>query len=301
MPTHRLKTIRFLISATALFAFAAGDLRAWDGPVWQRWTRVCLSKDMSTEWLIANDKDSNGLLTPQQTTIYLLVPPTITPVGRHWEITFDSTGAKKNKLAEHFDVTQASDPFPSGYHGAPRITVNWSLYGGDRSKPYCPWLIISSKEFWAGQREPLNLDPQHTGSPTTYNLDPNDALGIAFLEPTVTEKDGEWLLTTTSIPTDQQMAFIASDYADWNRQHPGPRSPTIRKETYPPGLQKEYDAWWAALKEWQANGAHGLSPRFEDYFLLTPDQKQQYTAWKRRNWTGFKATAPPPTRSRSTT
>jgi hypothetical protein len=293
MRYYRSIPARFIVVAI-LLVLGTALVRA--GQVWENWSRLYLTKDMSTEWLVANDKDWNGMLSPQQTMIYVLVPPTVTRVGRHWEITFDSTGQKKKQLAEHFDNTGVEHPHAPDFHGAARNGIHFPLFGKDISRPFCPWLTISSKAFWAGHRDPLTVDSLGSGYPDAYNLDPDDALGIAFLEPTVTEKDGEWLITTTANPTDRELGYIVDDYADWTRHHPGPHGGKIEKEVYPPKLQQEFDAFWAALKKWQADGAQGLSPRYENYFLVTADQQKQYTAWRKAvsDWMQTDGTTPYP-------
>jgi hypothetical protein len=261
----------FLLAAAMVWLLFSSQVRA--GQPWEVWSRLGLSKDMTTEWLVADDKDFESIHPPEQTTIYLLVPPTITEVGHHWEITFNGFGQKKKLLAEHFDNTQAFKPWPDGFHAFPKSEIAFHM---DYRRF---WLIIHSKEYGNHKFNQPNVDPDKTGTPYAFNLDPDDSLGIAFLEPRVTEKDGEWILTTSATPTDDQKAIIAENYDDWMQHHPGPQSPTHPADRYPPKLQKQYDAWWKAVKEWQ-QAPQGNTPELKDFMHLTPAQQKQEKEWE---------------------
>ena len=277
------RVVAFGIWLVAALLFPAGALLA-GGLIWEGWTRVCFGNDLSTEWLVANDKDWDGRFSPERVTIYLLIPPTVTKVEDHWEITFDPAGKKKPLLAEHFDNARASQPQPGGYKSWPTSRVFFTTNPKNYQEA---WLAIQSKNHWAGKPEQPNADHDGTGTPYDYNLDPEDALGISFLEPTVTEKDGEWLLTVATAPTLEEVKRVNEGYAIWVRNHPGPRSPAPPTIRYPAKMQEGYDAWKKALQTAAHTGGTGLSSTLEDFFHLTLTQQKEYAAWQRAQTTWF--------------
>ena len=277
-----MRTSRLFAWAVTLLILIVGRIGAEAIQVneWEKWDCLSFTKDMTTEWLIA-DRGAPEYL-PEDVTIYVLVPPTVTQVGRHWEITFDSTGQKQKQLAEHFNNDLAIEKFRSGhFEGRIRGGLELPLLGNNLSKARSMWLIVSSKEACAGQHAVFNADPDDSDNLRQFNLDPDDALGIAFIEPVVVEKNGEWIIKIKDPPTEQEKAYIISDCSDWNRQHPGPPSPQCPTEIYPPKIQKKYDAWHAAWVQWRDTQPGGFSPKVEDFFQFTPEQQKQYAEWEK--------------------
>lgn len=234
------------------------------------------SNDLTTEWLVADDWDGTHLKVPDHVIIYLLVPPTVTKHGDHWEITFASSGRKKKVLSQHPNAAQfiGSAPF------APTARTSYTLALDHMGGPPL-WLMIKSKETWAGQHVQPNADPLHTGSLYAFNLDPDDALGVAFLEPIITEKNDEWCLTTAK-PTPSQLEDVAKAYDDWMKNHPEPVNPIPPELRYSPKLQKKYEAYLRARDQWVQNqNRQGLLPNLDAYLGLTLDQSKQNDAWRR--------------------
>jgi len=247
------------------------------GEVWEIWSRICYSTDPATEWLVAEDKNWNEVLAPDQTKIYLLVPPIINKVGDHWEITFHTAGKVKNLLQEHFDNDRAYHQMPGGYKGVALNGISFHLPGQFSS----PWLMIRSKNFWDGRQDQPNVNRDDKNLPPAFNLDPEQAVGISFLEPTVTEKEGEWILSTAEFLNENQKEQVAHKYAEWQKDHPGPKSPPTPKIVYPPEMQKRQDAWMKALHKWQKEQPGSVAPKAEDFYQFTPEQKQQYEEWQK--------------------
>ena len=282
MSFHRINRGCFVVGAAVWLFLLIGGVRgdSLTGAATDGWQRVFLSDDFTTEWLISNGRTFAGSTPPEQTTIYLLFPPIVTQAGDHWEITFDPDGRKKARLAEHFDVFTSVH-----YHGKPgafdalvRMSLVCPLAGGG---VYRTWLMIRSKNRWEGRPEELNADPEHTGALYAFNLDPSNALGISFLEPVVTEIDGEWLLTVAAPATPGDMEAVAARSLAWSKAHPelpASREPELH---FPPKLQARYDAWEKALRDWQRAGGNGLSPLLETFLQLTPEQEKQWVAWQR--------------------
>lgn len=265
-----------------IFALLAASLLSFSPPsragqVWEVWSRICYSNDMSTEWLVADDRDWNSIFPPNQTTFYFLVPPVVKQVGDHWEITFDASGKKKEKLAEHFDNDQAFKRRPRGYFGTPQSIKAWPM---EKNNPV-PWFIITSKDRWDGKNTQPNVDPENTGTPYAYNLDPENALAVTFLEPFVTEKEGEWIMTTAGALTEKQKAAITEGYEAWMKSHPGPKPPKPPKIIYSRKMENQHDDWEKALRKWQQAPDKSSCPQLEDFFRLSPAQKAQYEAWQR--------------------
>lgn len=246
---------------------------------WEHWARYCYPPELSTEWFVAEDHSPvGGPNVPENFVVHTLVQPRVTKIGHQWEITFDPATKKKPMLNSHFDNAKASDPVPGGF----RINPQSERYWYDMAqRPPNFWLILKSREYLDGKFTPLNYDPDHTGKPTQYTLIPANAVLTSFYEPLVTPQEDEWAISFAKI-TPEQRNHLTTYAADWLKHHPGPKLPPAPPIRYSATMQKQYDAWWKALKAWQQAGSHGLSPRLvDDFFKFTPEQARQYAAWEK--------------------